>query len=678
MLFETIFMLRLIHFFIMSFFRYFESRITQICFILLLSLSIISYQFQLSALKNRQIVDKFDKKINFNIEKRNQSKIINKTTNKYNILYNHSRITSKDKSYRYFDSFSNIQKTFNREIFDFELSRIFNVDPDYQRHLKQILLIGSHTSVGNAIKRQLIERNIEFAELKSIHELHFDENLTEKIFDQINIDGVIICYDPISLMTTSMDEYGENADKSRLNPIIKYIKKNNLKLLFISPKMHIYDYDIECNASMIYYPSVLDNISLFDTKNVLLSSKTFNKAITYGDFDGKITSITSDDVAKFAIENYFNFKPGSVVLKPNSEITFDEALKELKIPQNNNKSKYHASKFEKDNFIPKIQIENSSVIELLHSYYDNIKFDEKSQNIYVSFIFAPHTNTTQHFQESLNLISYLHDLYPSFSFEILYFNYNSTRININLTIPDNLQKHMKVIILKDEDCQKIMNVTKDQQITMTQMVIYQIGSKIARGEFLFLLDCSATMSEVIFELFARRIYNKFVLYQFSAGKIANVEPTAHNLKQFLSQPWLFETDNENQSSKLLLERYDIKSYKTSRTIAFAVLLSKEMFETIENYQYISFSRLNYVVFYSKFLKLLPGPLVNKVNYPLLYIDLDIVQAVLYPDQVMEKYCDYANLGYISENDNEKFMELYDMLYNHIVSGDYVQLNSSKS
>ncbi|EAX89886.1 hypothetical protein TVAG_153310 [Trichomonas vaginalis G3] len=569
------------------------------------------------------------------------------------IVANHSIIQSKNPEFRYFNSIVNTDKHLNREHFYFELTRLLNVDPDFQRHEKNILLIGSHTSVGNSIKTLLKEQNILFAELKSIHEIQFTNETLQLILDRINIEGIIFCYDPLTTKSTRVNDFLNDIDKKRILPIIEYIKQKKLKTLFVSPMNYNFDLDLQINASVIYYPSIIDSKTSTDTSNVLYQAKINDKYTNYCNFDGKISSVTADEVAKYSLKKYFDFKPGSVIIKPNSEISIENALKEINISINEN---FNCQTLEDKHMfdgIDKISIENNSVSDVIHKEFDNFK-KINSNKKYISFISVAPLSNISKFQDNLEAFDHLASLYQNLDFEIIYVGHTGISNGMNFTIPERLKNKVKMITIEENDCDKLFNIT-NKKISTHAISMYHIGIRNSLGKFILLFDDVFSMNEHIFELLSRKALNKYVLYSLSATEITGIEKKPKYIFQFfrklLKQEPLFDLTADS------IHITDVISAKTAflKQPKFSYLLSRELFDAIGGFDLHHYAQNFHELILGKFLQIIPGYLISKWAQPLIAISsIPKVRSVDYfnPEYIISFNSKYEMFSGESESKKE--------------------------
>ena len=583
-----------------------------------------------------------------------------------------SNIQQQYNSNIYENAFERTQKKINRESFAYEYLRILGVNPySNQRYVPNTLVIGTSTSVGNLIYNKLkYEKNQSVCELNSIYTIQFSRETLDIIFNNIKLEGIIICFDPIIYKTNrNAGAYIEQQAKNLLKPLIDYIKDKNLKFMFVTYKYFNFDFDYLINGKSIVFDSlIVDSKIESDTSNELLSaysqcSKT-NKA-RY--FDINISSITAEEASTLIIQQYLNFIPGSIFVEGEEQMNITTALNLIlqnkcaatKV-QFKHKFKDHSQAF---STFQKIKLGSSQKISQILE--NSFKFNENEVTMTIEktneviFIYSENFTDNNNFGTVLYHFGKLSEHYPLVSFEVFYY-YQSESIPL-FDVPDRIKNITHFIHYSANSSRLIQRNRNKLSLKDISSYVRCYGDLLEyihqKDSFVFFVDQPLLVSPELFEIIQKRALNKYIIYTSQTSHIneASFINSKEQISKLCFQPWIESHNTKSQSinytgsyyiqnSTRLYEISEILTNRIPEPMIYGVSL--EMLEAINGIESLFFTLCYKTHFLSHFMKLLPGIILNMIPTKAFYVKYNMKSYLLCINIQEDVIIQYSDFGYL--------------------------------
>lgn len=363
----------------------------------------------------------------------------------------------------------------NRDIYNIELARYLGLCPyDEDFGEKKVLVVGSHTSIGETVIRQLKKRNISVIALKHSLDLDFSSEDVVRLFDNVSLSFAIVIFDFMKFNFAKSDGAGHVMELAYryCDGLGKLLFRKNVKTIFglLPPFIEsLSEMDLCFGMKLVFLPNVVDLSTSFSSDNILLKimrdCDRAGKSIVEVMNGTRIESVTADEVAQFLISQMENFSPGRIQISGSTSVSLEEALQNVKCDIK--RIPYPHSLKIVNGTGDKIRF-NGSVTEMIrHSLSTFRKCQPRKPYLSILVTCSGDDSVLKRLQESLNRISVLHESQCAVDFEVII--QSSTSLRHSIQVPQNLKD--KVIWSQTDTFELLKNSSGDFVMFMSPEII---------------------------------------------------------------------------------------------------------------------------------------------------------------------------------------------------------------
>lgn len=450
----------------------------------------------------------------------------------------------------------------NRDVYSIELARYLGLCPyDEDFGEKKVLVVGSHTSVGEAVIRQLKKQNIPFIALKHSLDLDFSSQDVVRVFDNVSLSFAIVVFDFMKFnfaRSNGADHVMELA-YWYCDGLGKLLFQKNVKTIFglLPPFIEsLSEMDLCFGMKLVFLPNVVDLSTSFSSDNIFLKimrdCDRAGKSIVEVMNGTRIESVTADEVAQFLVLQMENFSPGRIYISGSTSVSLEEALQNIKCDIK--RMPYPHSLKLVNGTGDKIRFDGSVTEMIRHSLSTFRKLQPEKPYLSILVTCSGDDSVLKRLQESLNRISVLHESHPIVDFEVILTN--STSLKNSIQIPQNLKDKVR---WSETDTVELL--------------------KNSSGDFVMFMSPEIILSQQFFSLLESHPLNPGILYLLRPHNVTKQLLNSLSLDdiiQLAEEPWkekLFFRDETRPKS--LEFRRGLHSFPND-----LVILSHELAEAI--------------------------------------------------------------------------------------------------
>ena len=531
-----------------------------------------------------------------------------------------------------------------------EFSRVFDYESnsdDYKT--PQILIVGAHTALGEAMVRKYRKKGVPFTAIKGIYDIDFsfkNQGAIDYLFQHMSFVGALIVDQPALYRHSSLMSTNETEDilHQYFKGLTRFLERNNISFVVALPRpvsSFVLEKTLKRGGCYVDVPYVVDSNALYDLDHPIMRAMRecdllheTNVEIAGTEY---VQSYTADQAAKFIRKQMKTKRTGHYSIYGNTNMTIKEAIdllvsKKCKVNYIESINKFDPVPLSAQTAM--VGDETAKVDEMLLQAFKHFQneFDSKP---YVSIVVVGRNdNFSKNFNErAQNFINQLEDDFkkvPLASFEIVFVDYaRSPRkppLRDFFVIPKYLKNRFRFIEVP-LTFQMKLETDLNTTVPFLEYIAKNIGIRRARGEFVLTTNPDDLLPPDLFEQIAKRQFNKAFLYRalrydlrsgwdenYTLADIQNNFGSMTAIKTLNVKPRCWCSTHFN-----LIYSYDtFQKHSNLCGSGDFIMLSKELWEAVDGFNEYPANPNVDATFNGKLMRLLPGYYRHFFRIPILH------------------------------------------------------------
>ena len=531
-----------------------------------------------------------------------------------------------------------------------EFARVFDYDTnndDYK--LPQILIIGAHTAIGEAMVRKYRKKGVPFTAIKGIYDVDFsfrNQAAIEYLFKPMSFVGALIVDQPPLYRHASV--ISTNETEAVLHQYFKgmtrFLEKNNISFVVALPRpvsSFVLEKTLKRGGCYVDVPYVVDSDAIYDLDHPIMRAMRECELLheTTVELVGTeyVQSYTADQAAKFIRKQMKTKRTGHYSIYGHTNMTVKEAIdllvsKKCKVTYKESVNKFDPVPLSAQTAM--VGNETAKVDEMLVQSFKNFQneFDKKP---YVSIVVVGRNdNFSKNFNErAQNFINQVEDDFkkvPLASFEIVFVDYarnpRKQPLREFFTIPKYLKNRFRFIEVP-LSFQMHLETELNTTVPFLEYIAKNIGIRRSRGEFVLTTNPDDLLPPELFEQIAKRQFNKGFLYRALRYDLRSGWEENYTLADiqdaFGSMTSLHKLSVKPRCSCSTFFNFIVSDDTFQRNANLCgsgdfIMLSKELWEAVNGFNEYPANPNIDATFSAKLMRLLPGYYRHFFRIPVLH------------------------------------------------------------
>ena len=539
----------------------------------------------------------------------------------------------------------------NREKYIHEFSRIFDFETNDETYkTPQILIIGSHTAIGEALVRKYTKKGVPFTAIKGIYDVDFSFKNSESIdllFSNMTFAGALVVDQPELERHTVEPTADNTADvlHQYFKGMTRFFERNNISFVVALPRpvtSFVMEKTLKRGGCYVDLPFTVDADAQDDLDHPVMRAvrecSLVKKTTVILHGTEYVQSYTADQAAKFIRKQMKMKKTGHFAIYGASNMTVKEAVEAVVPSKCEVTFKESINEFEQVPFSSQTALvgdENADVRELLK---ENFKFFQNrfDQTPYASIVVVGRNdNFSKNFLfRAQNFIDSIEENFkkvPLASFELVFVDYagnaREKHLKETLIIPPFLYKRVRFI-----EVPLLFHMRLERELKTTvpflEYIAKNIGIRRSRGEFVITTNPDDILPPDLFEQIAKKQFNKGFLYRAQRWDLREGWDKNYTLKNITDATGSVKTIRSKLDVK---ERCRVPNYfgeivsketfdKNSALCGSGdfIMLSRELWEAVDGFNEYPANPNVDSTFSAKLMRILPGYFRHFVRVPILH------------------------------------------------------------
>ena len=497
----------------------------------------------------------------------------------------------------------------------FEFLRLFNVDTwndDFTAN--HTLVLGAHTSIGNAIINALKHKNASLMSVNSPFWIDFSDSTFREVMSNIAINRVILCAD-MPRYSFAGDKEAENKQVSKeekkfVDSLMNWTMKNNIETYYVGMKKESNMMKLmrDKNAVVFEVPLFIDFNVVNDPSNLFVHSiAEYYNSMNIRDLNGtKITSLTAKDIASSIVSSIEKRSKEQFIAKESLTITnfTDILVNPQNYPEFVSKAVNHNYELPNEPYL-------SIVVVGRHDNFSK-GFEERAQNFLDTI--ADHSRKL-----------------PLANFEIAFVDYGTPRETTSLSKTLKINKAIKgkirFIVVPVESHVKLTK-RMNQTLSFYEYIAKNIGIRRSTGKFILTTNPDDLISIDFFEMIEREELTDGLLYRanrWSCKEDTKKVLSVQEIVEKLQSPWEIKKQNLSARCPTNIKKTvwfsDAQTLKSEAWPCGAgdfLMLSKEMWRAVQGFNEFPGNANVDALFLGKLMKFVPGYARTIIRSPIVH------------------------------------------------------------